>query len=307
MVAIGTATVAARAIGAVFPAEHDLLYTLRLRGDDEIYRMDVRHRIAVNLSKTVYWRNNRFDSQDRAPAWSPDGRRIAFHSNRYGNDDLFVMSATGRDVVRLTDYIGTDIQPSWSPDGCCVVYQSFRETDYELIRLNITTNESVALTDDSATQNHPAYSPDGTRIVFSSNQDNSSDNFRLFTMNPDGGDVQRLARLDGGQDALHPSYSPDGRYVIFDNAASGVGRFFYIVPTDGSVEPQRLIESNGRREYYFPVWLADGRSVGYVAADANGSDIYAATFAPPNLLTHPRPITQQAGAETQPDFKPRPR
>jgi TolB protein len=51
------------------------------------------------------------------PAWSPDGRELAFMSNRDGNFDIYVMNANGGDVRRLTDPPGIDSVPSWSPRG----------------------------------------------------------------------------------------------------------------------------------------------------------------------------------------------
>ena len=57
------------------------------------------------------------DGSDLAPAWSPDGHRIAFQSNRDGNWEIYVMNADGSDVRRLTDDDAQDGEPSWSPDG----------------------------------------------------------------------------------------------------------------------------------------------------------------------------------------------
>ncbi len=57
------------------------------------------------------------DASDSFPAWSPDGRRIAFESDRDGNDEIYVMNADGSGVTRLTDNDAIDRSPAWSPDG----------------------------------------------------------------------------------------------------------------------------------------------------------------------------------------------
>jgi len=63
---------------------------------------------------------------DGSPAWSPDGRRIAFHSGRDGNMEIYVMDADGSKQTRLTDHAAGDGSPAWSPDGSKIAFQSGR-------------------------------------------------------------------------------------------------------------------------------------------------------------------------------------
>ena len=56
-------------------------------------------------------------AEDFQATWSPEGNRIAFGSDRDGNDDIYVMDADGSNVVRLTDDPDDDFSPDWSPDG----------------------------------------------------------------------------------------------------------------------------------------------------------------------------------------------
>lgn len=65
-------------------------------------------------------------ASDYDPAWSPNGRQLAFVSGRFGSDDIFVMDANGQDDRRLTRYSGYDKHPSWSPDGSLIVFWSDR-------------------------------------------------------------------------------------------------------------------------------------------------------------------------------------
>ena len=60
------------------------------------------------------------------PAWSPDGRRIAFTSSRDGDPAIYVMNANGSEVMQLTDNSAGDYEPAWSPDGKRIAFTSFR-------------------------------------------------------------------------------------------------------------------------------------------------------------------------------------
>ena len=64
-------------------------------------------------------------ARDFAPAWSPDGTRIAFTSYRDGNHEIYVMDADGRNVIRLTNNSGWS--PAWSPDGARIAFVSLGE------------------------------------------------------------------------------------------------------------------------------------------------------------------------------------
>ena len=78
---------------------------------------------------------------DAAPEWSPDGKRIAFQSNRGGNDDIWVMEADGSGLVQLTNNAVRDAKPSWSPDGKRIAFHRdvayLGEVHAELFTMNV--------------------------------------------------------------------------------------------------------------------------------------------------------------------------
>ncbi len=76
------------------------------------------------------------DAFDSAPAWSPDGRRIAFSSLRDGNTEIYLMNADGSGVTRLTYKDDFDSFPAWSPDGRRIAFHSYRDGNWDIYVMN---------------------------------------------------------------------------------------------------------------------------------------------------------------------------
>src|SRR5881396_1233572 len=129
------------------------------------------------------------DSADSyQPAWSPDGTKIVFGSNRDGNGEIYVMDPNGANVVRLTTNSAEDGPPAWSPDGSKIAFQSNRETDYAVWVMNADGSNPGRLTDPHTQAGAPSWSPDGTRIAYEQGGD-------IWIMNVDG---SRKFRITGG-------------------------------------------------------------------------------------------------------------
>lgn len=75
---------------------------------------------------------------DRGAAWSPDGRQIAFYSDRAGNSDLYLINQDGSGLRQITTNKAPDSEPSWSPDGTTLVFLSTRTTHTELWMTSLT-------------------------------------------------------------------------------------------------------------------------------------------------------------------------
>lgn len=219
---------------------------------------------------------------DRWPAWSPDGRHIAFASDRNGSLDIYVMKADGSDVRRLTDDPLEEFDPSWSPDGRQIVFTSSRNASkprnrrWWLSIMNADGSARSRLYQDSrqahVSDNSPSFSPDGRGFVFNSRRSGLPD---LYIMDADGSSVTKPLGRD--RDRRAPSWSPDGRRLAFtgsDRRGYGDDAVYVLDLEGGRVE--RLSE---RRSVYFePAWSPDGEWIAYIGYADDGpalSHIYA--------------------------------
>lgn len=134
-------------------------------------------------------------ASDGDPAWSPDGRQIAFSSNREGRYHIYVMNADGSGVVRLTSHsAGHADSPAWSPDGAMIAYHynpsvSWGDAASEIYVMNANGSGAKNITNKVGQDDSPAWSPNGTQIVFLSLRDGKR---QLYLMNSNGTAQTRL-------------------------------------------------------------------------------------------------------------------
>lgn len=114
------------------------------------------------------------------PACSPDGKRIAFGSNRDGGDyDIYVMNADGSDVRRVIESPGLDGRPAWSPDGKQLAFTSNRDGNYNIYVVNANGSNVRRATDSPERDDYAAWHPDGRHLVFISEQNGRFDLYQV--------------------------------------------------------------------------------------------------------------------------------
>lgn len=130
-------------------------------------------------------------AEDVGPSWSPDGTRIAFASARSGTWDIYLMDASGGNVLRLSTHPRTDYShsPSWSPDGNRIAFVGSRENDRNIYVMNSDGTKIQRLTTHPAADVGPSWSPDGKRIAFASKREG---NWDIYVIDANGGNIQRL-------------------------------------------------------------------------------------------------------------------
>ena len=146
----------------------------------------------------------------QTPAWSPDGRKIAFVSRRDGNSEIYVINADGSGQENLTQHPARDSHPSWSRDGRKLAFVSRRDGNSEIYVMNADGSAQENLTRQPANDSHPSWSPDGRKLAFVSRRDGNSD---IYVMNADGSGLRNVTRAPSND--LDPAWSPDGRAIAF--------------------------------------------------------------------------------------------
>jgi Tol biopolymer transport system component len=158
------------------------------------------------------------DGQVTFPAWSPDGKEIAFGFGSYFTGHakpaaIEMVHADGSGLRTLTEGPGNAGFPSWSPDGKRIVYR-VAGSEQGLRILNLKDGKVVTLTTEY--DNFPAWSPTGDLIEFTSFRDGD---FEIYTIKPDGSGVQRLTHTRGND--AHGIWSPDGEWIVFSSSRLG--------------------------------------------------------------------------------------
>ncbi|MHC4730288.1 MAG: DPP IV N-terminal domain-containing protein, partial [Planctomycetota bacterium] len=183
------------------------------------------------------------EAQDTLCRVSPDGKQIAFSSNRNGNYDISVMSIDGGEPKQITFHSAVEIVCNWSRDGKKILYISNRDQGpgrLDLYEIAVDGGPSRRITYDGAREG--SYSPDGTKIVYvrgynSIYWDNykGSANYDIYVIDAKGGTPRRVTDTDDNE--RYPTFAADGKTIYFVAEEDGVANF-YSIPQEGGKRTQ---------------------------------------------------------------------
>jgi hypothetical protein len=229
-----------------------------------------------------------------APAYSPDGSKIAFIRNDGLDNEIWVMDADGANAVQLTSNGADDQWPTWSADGSKIAFGSDLGGVYQIYTINPAGGTPTPLTAGAGPNATPSWSPNGSKVAFTRMRDGRQE---VYIMNADGTGQTRLT--NAADVSYDPTWSPDGSKILFTRG-DAIPHIYVMNPDGSSAVP---LTSSPSAADVGAAWSPDGSKIVFIRVVAETGDVFVMNADGSN----PTNITNSATiSETLPDWQPIP-
>jgi len=213
-----------------------LAYTSYKKGKPDIFIKNLAEMQETSINKK---------GLNITPAWMPGKFELAATLSFSGDQEIYLLTGSGKIIKRLTNIRGIDLSPTWSPDGKKLAFVSNRSGSPQIYVQDLTSGKVRRLTYVGNYNTQPNWSPRGDKIVFASVLDGRRN---IVVMGLDGQEPLQLTHESGDNEA--PAWSPDGSLVVFSSNREGPFRIY--VMTAFGTDQRRLLVMKG--EQTNPKW-----------------------------------------------------
>lgn len=281
------------------------------RSVEELYLPLIEDRtVPGEIGTLILGPNTGAGKQNVAPSLSPDGRRIAFISEKdlFSFDIYMADARTGKILKKLSSSNSDphfdalrfiDSSGSWSPDGSKLVFVVFADGDNAMVVVDTDSGDVVdrIYLDDVGAVTSPSWSPDGTRIAFSGTQGGMTD---LYIYDLETKETRQLTHDKYGD--FQPDWSPDGKTLAFSSDRgpdTDFERLTYGQPQLALIDVEtgeiQVLDLFGDVKHMNPQFAPDGQSLYFISDQDGFSDVYRLTFATNDVHRMTRVATGVSG------------
>ena len=155
------------------------------------------------------------DQPIMSPAWSPDGRKLAYVSFESGKAAIYIQDVATGQRVQATSFDGINGAPTWSPDGRRIAMSLSKDGQPEIYILDVANRSVERVTQSNSIDTEPAWSPDGRSLIFTSDRSGGP---QIYQYSLGSGETNRIT-FTGNYNA-RARFSPDGEEIFFIHRSS---------------------------------------------------------------------------------------
>lgn len=208
-----------------------IAYTSYVKGNPDLYIKNLKEKRGAVIAKKGI---------NTTPSWVPGKFALAATLSFSGDQEIYLLTGTGKIIKRLTYTWGIDISPTWSPDGKKMAFVSKRSGTPQIYIKNIESGRTERLTFIGRYNTQPSWSPKGDKIAYSSI---SEGRVNIWVIGIDGDDPVQLTHNKGDNES--PTWSPDGSLIAFSSTREGHSRIYAM--TAYGTDQRRLLTLPGKQ------------------------------------------------------------
>lgn len=232
----------------VDPHQVHLVFASNRSGDYDAYIVDEAG-ATVNLTVDP--------ADELGPSFSPDGRRVAFHTDRDGNWEIYILAADGSGLTNVTEHQASDRSAAWSPDGTRLAFVSGRDGSDDIFVMDVDVGVAVNHTEGRARDATPVWSPGGDWIAFSTDRDGD---YEIALLSVRDGTIRQVT--DNLIRDEFPTWSPDGNRISYASSDGDGSTHIRVLDLRTGVATQ---VTDGPQTDTHPSWAPDGGTIAFLS------------------------------------------